>query len=268
MIKLHHGSVTDWVGTELESDDIWELELDRSSKTQRGTQQPLLTFVLSVHYRTTNWMGTKWNPPNKQYSPLKQYHLRAVSTPRPRAISPAAQTDCKSGNSTPSTAPGQHEEIPFNRWNKNIVSPAKWNSFMFGIGLDSQDNRHLSLSLLKGGGQAASQLSHLEGKQLRCCEAPNQRGATSCLQGARSFKFPDGNLQQWKSFRISEYVKIKNPKAVKREINRSQRQMRWGKKGCKRSPILWIIEMSWLISVSLNLNYIMDSLSNETPNVL
>lgn len=48
---------------------------------------------------------------------------------------------------------------------------------MFGIGLNSQDNTHLSLSLLKGGGQAASQLSHQEGRQLRCCEAPNQRAA-------------------------------------------------------------------------------------------
>lgn len=126
---------------------------------------------------------------------------------------------------------GKHEEIPFSGWNKNIVSPAKWNSL--GIGLDSQDNRHLPLSLPKGGGLAASQLSHLEGRQLRCYKAPNQRGTTSCLQGARSFKFPDGNLQQWKSFTTSEYVKMKNPKAVKREINRSLWQMRWEKRGTK-----------------------------------
>lgn len=127
---------------------------------------------------------------------------------------------------------------------------------------------HLSLSLLKRGGLAASQLSHLEGRELRCYEAPNQRGATSCLQGARSFKFPDESLQQCKSFRIWEYGSMKNSKALKRELNRSQWQMRWGKKGRKRSLILWIVEMSWLISASLNLNYIMDSLSNETPNVL
>lgn len=113
--------LTDWAGTELQSDDTCDLELGRSCRTQRGTQQPLLTSVLSAHHRTTNSMGTKWIPPNKQYNPLKQSHLRTASTPRPRAISLAAQTDSEPGNSTFSMASGQHEEIPFSRWNKNLV---------------------------------------------------------------------------------------------------------------------------------------------------
>lgn len=181
MIRLH---LTDWVGTELESDDTCELELDRGSRTQRGIQQPLLTSVLSLHYRTTNCMGAKWIAPNKQQNPLKQCHLCAVNTPWWRAISPAAQMDCEPGNTTPSMAPGQHQEIPFSRWNKKLVWIPRTTCVF-----------HACLPVtLQSGGLAASHISHLEGRELRCYEAPNQRGATSCLQGATSFKFLDESL--------------------------------------------------------------------------
>lgn len=177
--------MTDWVGTELESEDTCELELSRNSRTRRRTQQPRLISVLSAHYRTTNFMGTKWIPPDKHNHLKQQCVLSVGKASQLRTISPAAQTDSELGNSALSAALGHHQEIQFSRWAKNLLKcgVAAW-------------LLHITATLKESSENATKHQTR---------EMPR-----AALQGARWLKFPDESLQQWKIFRISEHGKMKS----------------------------------------------------------
>lgn len=126
---------------------------------------------------------------------------RHCSTPQLRAISLAAHTDYELGNYV---APGHCQEIRFSRRNWSPVSnPGCWQTSVFQASLPG--SRQTQYGCL-----AAPQHSYLEGRQLKCDEAPNRRDAKGCLQGARWFKFPEESLWHWKIFRISEHSKKKS----------------------------------------------------------
>lgn len=201
MIKLHH-----WVGTKLESKDTCELELSRSSRTQRRTEQPLLIPVLSACYRTTNFMGTKWIAPDK-HNPLKQRRLRAVSGEGTAVCRSSGQSHwLHTQTMSWATMWLQHTVREFDLADKTGLQsqqPGYWQTSVFQASLPgSHQTRYSCL--------AAPQHSYLEGRRLKCDEAPNQSDAKGCLQGARWFKFPEESLWQWNIFRISEHGKIKS----------------------------------------------------------
>lgn len=91
---------------------------------------------------------------------------RHHGTPQLRAISLAAQADSKMGNSSISVALGHRQEIQFSRWNKNQVSSLRTTS-VFHTSLPGPPQTWC-------GCLAASQHDYLEGRQLKCYEAPNK----------------------------------------------------------------------------------------------
>lgn len=92
MIKLHHGNVTDWLTEWVLSWKVmilegWSWAGAAGPKGEQSSHFWPLCCLCTIEQHIA-WVPSGI-PPNKQYNPLKQCHLSAVSTPQPRAISPS-----------------------------------------------------------------------------------------------------------------------------------------------------------------------------------
>lgn len=183
MIKLRHSNETDWLSGYWAA-KWWYLRPGAGQELQDPKENAAATSDLCAVCAPQN---------NKFHGYQVNSSKQTIQSFKTMPLVYCQHTTAK-GNLTSCTDRLQARQLNHSPWlqhNMREFHLADETRIWFGVPGQLVSFTHLSLSLLSRGGLAASQLSYLEGRQLTCYGAPNQRGATSCLQGAAWFKFPD-----------------------------------------------------------------------------